>query len=58
MAKLSKVKQDEKISEEIARITQIFKSIPEDKKKVASRLIERVAFMTITLDTQHIIQRN
>jgi hypothetical protein len=50
MAKLSKKKQDELINQEIARLNDIFKDLPEDKKKVAKRLIERVAFMTVTLE--------
>lgn len=49
MAKLSKVKQDELIQEEIKRYDHIFKFLQEDKRQVAQRLIERVAFMTITL---------
>lgn len=49
MAKLSKMKQDELISKEIARYNHIFQFLQEDKKQVAQRLIERVAFMTVTL---------
>lgn len=50
MAKLSKKKQDELIQLEIDRLHEIFKDLSEDKRKVASRLIERVSFMTITLE--------
>ena len=50
MAKLSKAKQDELIKQEINRWNIIFKDISEDKKEAAARLIERVAFMTITLE--------
>ncbi|MEH7249156.1 hypothetical protein V7114_20565 [Neobacillus niacini] len=50
MAKLSKKKQDEKICQEIERLNDIFKNLQEDKKRAAERLIERVAFMTITLE--------
>jgi hypothetical protein len=50
MAKLSKKRQDEKINKEIERLKDIFKNLPEDKKRAAERLIERVAFMTITLE--------
>ncbi|ARK32140.1 hypothetical protein [Halalkalibacter krulwichiae] len=46
---LGKAKQDELITIEIERLNEIFKDLSEDKKKVALRLIERVAFMTITL---------
>ncbi len=42
-------KQDELIAAEIERLNEIFIDLSEDKKKVAQRLIERVAFMTITL---------
>ncbi|WP_176546762.1 hypothetical protein [Bacillus pseudomycoides] len=50
MAKLSKKKQDELIDQEIERLNDIFKDIPVDKKKAVRELIERVAFMTITLE--------
>ncbi|MBS4538207.1 hypothetical protein GOQ27_07015 [Clostridium sp. D2Q-11] len=49
MAKLSKKKQNELIDEEINKMLDLFKDISEDKKELAMRLIERVAFMTITL---------
>jgi hypothetical protein len=49
MAKLSTKKQNEMISKEIEKLEEIFADISEDKLKVARRLIERVAFMTITL---------
>jgi hypothetical protein len=49
MAKLNKKQQDEQIEEEIKRYNHIFKYLQEDKKQVAQRLIERVAFMTVTL---------
>ena len=49
MAKLSKKKQDILIDEEINRMMGYFKDISEDKQRLARRLIERVAFMTITL---------
>jgi hypothetical protein len=49
MAKMSRKKQDELIQQEIERFKVIFEFLAEDKKRVAQRLIERVAFMTITL---------
>ncbi|WLR53561.1 hypothetical protein LC048_13615 [Mesobacillus subterraneus] len=49
MAKLSKKQQDELIADEIQRFNHIFQYLQEDKKQVAQRLIERVAFMTVTL---------
>ncbi|RSL32660.1 hypothetical protein D7Z54_14510 [Salibacterium salarium] len=49
MAKLSAKKQDEIIEYEIEKLRTIFANVEEDKQKVAGRLIERVAFMTVTL---------
>lgn len=49
MAKLSKKQQDVMIEKEIERYNHIFQYLQEDKKQVAQRLIERVAFMTVTL---------
>ncbi|WP_085521406.1 hypothetical protein [Tuberibacillus sp. Marseille-P3662] len=49
MAKLSAKKQDEMIATEIEKLEEILEDISEEKQKVAKRLIERVAFMTITL---------
>ncbi|WP_398439064.1 hypothetical protein [Sedimentibacter sp.] len=49
MAKLSKTKQDELIYTEINKMLEQFKEISDDKRKLAMRLIERAAFMTITL---------
>lgn len=50
MAKLSVKEQDKKIQEEIKKLNAVFSDISEDKKEVAERLIERVAFMTTTLE--------
>ncbi|RVT67666.1 hypothetical protein [Niallia taxi] len=50
MAKLSKKKQDVLIDEEKKRLLDIFKDIPDSKIKVAMNLIERVAFMKVTLE--------
>lgn len=50
MAKPSKAKQDELIEQEINRWNNVFKDISDDKRDAAARLIERVAFMTITLE--------
>lgn len=48
--KPSRKKQDELIAEEIAKWNEVFAGISDDKKEVASRLIEQAAFMKITLD--------
>lgn len=50
MAKISKKKQDELIKQEMNRLLEIFKELPEERLESAKRLIERVAFMTITLE--------
>jgi len=49
MAKLSRKKQNEFIAAEIEKLEAIFEDISDEKQKVAKRLIERVAFMTVTL---------
>lgn len=49
MAKISKSKQDEQINAEINKIMGLLKDISEDKRELVIRLVERVAFMTITL---------
>ncbi|WP_062513960.1 hypothetical protein [Halobacillus sp. KGW1] len=50
MAKPAQKTQIKKIDEEKKKLLELFKDISEEKKKVAERLIERVAFMTITLE--------
>lgn len=50
MAKLSKKKQDELISQEIERLTNICKDLSDEKREAAKELIERIAFMTVTLE--------
>lgn len=47
--KPSAKKQDELIQSEIDKLNTLFEDISADKKKVIERLIERIAFMTITL---------
>lgn len=49
METLSKEEQNKMIKKEIARYKKIFKSLSEDKRNIAQRLIERVAFMNVTL---------
>lgn len=50
LRKPSRKKQEELIKEEISKWDTVFKDISDDKKQVANRLIEQVAFMKITLD--------
>lgn len=47
---LAAKKQDEKIDVEIKRLSELFEGLSESKRKIATKLIERVAFMTITLE--------
>lgn len=49
MAKLSVKKQDEMVQAEIDKLWEVLADVPEDKMKAAEKLIERVAFMTVTL---------
>jgi len=50
MAKPAQKTQLEKIEAEKERLRELFNGVSEEKQKVASRLIERIAFMTITLE--------
>lgn len=50
LRKPSRKKQDELIAAEIEKWNEVFKDISDDKKEVASRLIEQAAFMKVTLD--------
>ena len=53
------LKEDTRVKNEIAKIRRIFKDIPEDKKKLANRLIENAGFMAILLsDLQEDIKIN
>lgn len=47
--KPAKKKQDEMIATEIEKLNDLFVVLDDDSKELASRLIERVAFMKITL---------
>jgi len=47
--KPARSKQDEMIQEEIEKLNDLFVMLDDDKKQLAERVIERVAFMTITL---------
>lgn len=47
--KLTIEEQNELIEEEKAKLEEILSEISEEKQEVAKRLIDRVAFMTITL---------
>ena len=48
--KLSKKKQNELIASEVNRLSEVFHSISPDKQILVASLIERVAFMKITLE--------
>lgn len=47
--KPARKKQDEMIAEEIEKLNELFVSLDTEKKQLAESLINRVAFMTITL---------
>lgn len=47
--KMSVQKQDQQINQEMARLSELFAELPPEKMRVAQPLMERVAFMTITL---------
>lgn len=49
MSKLTMEEQDKLINKEIKKLKALFKDISDEKREIANRLIERVAFMTITL---------
>ena len=44
------VKKNKNIRKETQRLKKLFKELPEKKKKMAEKLIENAAFMSITLD--------
>lgn len=61
MAKLShfrsKKEQDELISQEVARLTDIINIVHPAKQRIAKKLIDNIAFMAITLeDLQEVIK--
>ena len=42
--------KDERISKETKRLQKIYKKIPEDQFKTAQKLIDNLAFMSVTLE--------
>ncbi|MEE0865520.1 MAG: hypothetical protein U0L98_01785 [Clostridia bacterium] len=44
------IDKNKKIRKETQRLKKLFKELPENKKKMAEKLIENAAFMSITLD--------
>lgn len=42
--------KDKRIKKEISKFRKIFKNLDEDKKKILEKLIENVAFMSVTLE--------
>lgn len=49
MTKKSNTSEDKRIEEEKKSLKQAFNTIPEEKQSIADKLIDRLAFMTITL---------
>lgn len=48
--RMEAVTQNKKIQEKKRRLISVFSKISEDKRELATTLIDRVAFMSITLD--------
>lgn len=44
------VEKNQKIKKETQRLKKLFKELPDNKKKMAEKLIENASFMSITLD--------
>ena len=44
------IDKNKKIRKETQRLKKLFKELPENKKKMAEKLIENATFMSITLD--------
>jgi len=44
------IEKNKKVTKEVNRLKKIFKSLEENKKKIAEKLIENAAFMSITLE--------
>ena len=44
------IDKDKKITKETNKLKKLFKELPENKKKMAEKLIENASFMSITLD--------
>ena len=44
------IEKNQKIKKETNKLKKLFKELPENKKKMAEKLIENASFMSITLD--------
>ena len=44
------INKNKKITKETNKLKKLFKELPENKKKMAEKLIENASFMSITLD--------
>ena len=44
------IEKNKKIKKETQRLKKLFKDLPENKHKMAEKLIENASFMSITLD--------
>ncbi|WP_422487129.1 hypothetical protein [Gudongella sp. DL1XJH-153] len=57
--KFEHLKNDKRFSSELKKIKNIYKEIPDDKKKLVQRLVENASFMAILLeDLQEDIKQN
>nr|DAF05482.1 MAG TPA: terminase small subunit [Caudoviricetes sp.] len=43
------LEKDERIKKEFSRLKKLYKDLPEDRKKIAEKLLERAAFMAVSL---------
>lgn len=50
MAKTSRKKQDEKIEKLVNEMLAIFSDVKSEKKELAAKMIQRIAFMQVTLE--------
>lgn len=44
------INKNKKIKKETQKLNKLFKDLPDNKKKIAEKLIENASFMSITLD--------
>jgi len=50
MGKSAEITKDERIKKTINRLKKLLKNLPSEKKKVAEGLVQRIAFMQVTLE--------
>lgn len=58
MSKKKELTKEEKIKQEKDRLIKIYKTLPEKEYKTAEKLIDNVAFMSVTLEDLMVIINN